>query len=56
MHIYYRVRRTSGEVVDCGNNDDVVSVRWTSLAELPARRILKVDLEFTQSEAFRRLF
>lgn len=56
MHIYYRVRRTSGEVIDCGNNDDVVSVRWTSLAELPARRILKVDLEFTQSEAFRRLF
>ena len=56
MHIYYRVRRVSGEVVDRGNNDDVVSVRWTAPAELPSRRILQVDLEFVESSVFRSLF
>lgn len=56
MHIYYRVRRVSGEVVDRGNNDDVVSVRWTALSELPSRRILQVDLEFVESSVFRSLF
>ncbi len=56
MHIYYRVRRVSGEVVDRGNNDDVVSVRWTSPAELPSRRILQVDLEFVESAVFKGLF
>jgi len=56
MHIYYRVRRVSGEVVDRGNNDDVVSVRWTAPSELPSRRILQVDLEFVESSVFRSLF
>ncbi len=56
MHIYYRVRRLSGEVVDRGNNDDVVSVRWTAPSELPSRRILQVDLEFVESAVFRSLF
>ncbi len=56
MHIYYRVRRVFGEVVDRGNNDDVVSVRWTALSELPSRRILQVDLEFVESSVFRSLF
>jgi|688.fasta_scaffold58422_5 mutator protein MutT len=56
MHIYYRVRRVSGEVVDRGNNDDVVSVRWTAPAELLARRILQVDMEFVESAVFRGLF
>jgi len=56
MHIYYRVRRLSGEVVDRGNNDDVVSVRWTAPSELPSRRILQVDLEFVESSVFRSLF
>lgn len=56
MHIYYRVRRVSGEVVDRGNNDDVVSVRWTAPAELLARRILQVDMEFVESSVFRGLF
>lgn len=56
MHIYYRVRRVSGEVVDRGNNDDVVSVRWTAPAEILARRILQVDMEFVESAVFRGLF
>lgn len=56
MHIYYRVRRVSGEVVDRGNNDDVVSVRWTAPSELPSRRILQVDMEFVESPVFRSLF
>ena len=56
MHIYYRVRRTSGEVVNRGNGDDVVAVQWVSLDQLPSKRILKVDLEFIEHSSFRNLF
>lgn len=56
MHIYYRVRRTSGEVFDRGNNDDVVRVRWTPLSDLSLRRILQVDREFIESPTFKGLF
>lgn len=56
MHIYYRVVRTRGDVVDRGNNDDVVAVRWHAPAALPSLRILKVDLEFIGHPSFQRLF
>lgn len=56
MHIYYRVRRVSGDVTDAGNNDDVVAVRWTRLDQLASRRILEVDREFTNHPSFLELF
>lgn len=56
MHIYYRVRRTGGELLTKGNNDDVLNVGWVSLEELPKHRVLAVDLEFTESEHFQALF
>lgn len=56
MHIYYRVMRTNGHIVNKGNNDDVVAVRWHSLSDLASLRILKVDLEFITHSSFLRLF
>lgn len=56
MHIYYRVRRTGGELLAKGNNDDVLNVGWVSFDDLSNHRILAVDLEFTESENFRTLF
>ena len=56
MHIYYRVMRTNGDIVNKGNNDDVVAVRWHSLSDLASLRILKVDLEFIRQSSFLRLF
>lgn len=56
MHIYYRAYRTSGEIEDRGNNDDVVAVRWYSPSELPKLRILAVDQEFINHSSFQRLF
>lgn len=56
MHIYYRVERTGGSLIAAGNNDDVAQVSWVSLDELPHKRILGVDREFTDHISFRRLF
>ena len=56
MHIYYRVKRTGGNLLDKGNNDDVLNVGWVSLEDLPNHRILAVDIEFTESRNFRSLF
>lgn len=56
MHIFYRVVRSGGELLPKGNNDDVAEVSWVSLAELPSKRILAVDLEFTNHQSFRGLF
>jgi ADP-ribose pyrophosphatase YjhB (NUDIX family) len=56
MHIYYRVERSAGEITPDGNGDDVVALSWVAFEELASRRILAVDQEFIQSEAFTRLF
>jgi ADP-ribose pyrophosphatase YjhB (NUDIX family) len=56
MHIYYRVERLNGTLRVSGNEDDVDQVSWVSLAELPSKRILGVDLEFVDHPSFRRLF
>jgi 8-oxo-dGTP diphosphatase len=56
MHIYYRVKLTGGNLLDKGNNDDVLNVGWVSLEDLPNHRILAVDIEFTESRNFRSLF
>jgi len=55
MHIYYRVERVGGTLLD-GNNDDVAGVSWVSLADIPSKRILAPDIEFIQHPSFRRLF
>jgi len=55
MHIYYRVERTGGALID-GNNDDVAGVSWLSPDDLPSKRILTPDLEFTSHVSFKRLF
>jgi hypothetical protein len=56
MHIFYRVARIGGEVVTKGNGDDVAEVSWVPLKDLPSKRILAVDLEFTNHPSFRGLF
>ncbi len=56
MHIYYRVQRRDGILRLGGNQDDVASVSWVSLPELPSKRILPVDQEFIQHPSFRGLF
>ena len=56
MHIFYRVERTSGNLIANGNNDDVAAVSWVTLDELASKRILAVDLEFTNHPTFRALF
>jgi len=56
MHIFYRVERIGGELITHGNNDDVAGVEWLSLDQLPQKRILAVDLEFTRHASFRKLF
>jgi 8-oxo-dGTP pyrophosphatase MutT (NUDIX family) len=56
MHIYYRAFRENSAIELCGNNDDVVSASWVALNELPHKRILHVDREFTDHENFTRLF
>jgi ADP-ribose pyrophosphatase YjhB (NUDIX family) len=56
MHIFYRVVRAGGEVITKGNNDDVADVSLVSLEELPSKRFLAVDLEFTNHPSFRGLF
>lgn len=56
MHIYYRVERSAGEITPDGNGDDVVALSWVAFEDLASRRILAVDQEFIQSEAFTRLF
>lgn len=55
MHIYYRVERMGGTLID-GNNDDVAGVSWVSLAEIPNQRILSPDLEFIRHHSFQSLF
>ena len=55
MHIYYRVERTGGSLID-GNNDDVAGVSWATLEELPSKRILAPDIEFIHHPSFRELF
>ena len=55
MHIYYRVERSGGALID-GNDDDVAGVSWVALAELPGMRILAPDLEFIRHHSFQRLF
>ena len=55
MHIYYRVERIGGTLLD-GNNDDVAGVSWASLAEIPNKRILAPDLEFIRHPSFQSLF
>ena len=56
MHIFYRVERRGGELITHGNGDDVAGVEWVTLDELPQRRILAVDLEYTNHPSFRQLF
>lgn len=56
IHIYFRVRRSSGQVNLTGNGDDVVAARWLSIHELSEQRILAPDLEFIQHASFRSLF
>lgn len=56
MHIFYRVEKTGGTLIAHGNDDDVAAVSWVSLNELPSKRILAVDLEFTEHPTFRKLF
>jgi mutator protein MutT len=56
MHIFYRVERTGGTLITDGNNDDVAAVSWVTLHELESKRILAVDLEFTNHPTFRSLF
>lgn len=55
MHIYYRVKRIGGSLID-GNNDDVAGVSWATLEELPSKRILAPDIEFISHPSFRELF
>jgi mutator protein MutT len=56
MHIFYRVTRIGGEVTTKGNDDDVAEVSWVPLKDLSSKRILDVDLEFTNHPSFRGLF
>jgi len=56
IHLYYRVRHISGEILKTGNDDDVAAVHWVALNELSSKRILAVDLEFIEHPAFRSLF
>lgn len=56
MHIFYKVERVAGTLLSKGNDDDVADVSWVSLSELSEKRILAVDLEFTDHISFRRLF
>lgn len=56
MHIFYRVERMGGQLITDGNNDDVASVSWVAFDELPSKRILAVDLEFTNHPSFGALF
>ena len=56
IHLYYRVRHISGEILKTGNDDDVAAVHWVGLDELSSKRILAVDLEFVEHPSFRALF
>lgn len=56
IHLYYRVRHISGEILKTGNDDDVAAVHWVALNELSSKRILAVDQEFVEHPSFRTLF
>ncbi len=56
IHLYYKVHQVRGTLAMAGNEDDVAAVRWVSLDELPARRILAVDREFIDHPSFMNLF
>jgi len=56
IHLYYRVRYISGEILKSGNDDDVAAVHWVALDELSSKRILAVDQEFIEHPSFRSLF
>lgn len=56
IHLYYRVRHISGEILKSGNDDDVAAVHWVALDALSSKRILAVDQEFIEHPSFRSLF
>jgi len=55
IHIYYKVRRKSGDLVAHGNNDDVQDVGWVSPTQFSEKRIFQVDREFLESPAFKKV-
>lgn len=55
IHIYYKVRRKSGELIAHGNNDDIQDVGWVAPSEFSQKRIFDVDREFLTSAVFTEL-
>jgi mutator protein MutT len=55
IHIFYKVRRKSGELATHGNNDDVQDVGWVAPEEFLQKRIFQVDQEFLDSDVFKKL-